>query len=154
HLARWTGRQRADGRIESRFNLAVETDSGGLRTLAGTLDALGGVGEVRVPGFHAALRPSDGLIQLDTLMLRSNVALVDGSGSVQLRSGPDPAPLRLVATLGDLGPVTALMGADTAGADSGRITLTVAGPPSGRLVEAAGDAYGLAYGRNLANHLT
>jgi len=154
HLARWTGRHDADGRIESRFNLAVETDSGGLRTVGGTVDALGGVGGVRVPGFHVAMRPADGMLQLDTLVLRSNVAIVDGGGTLQLRPGPDPAPLRLVATLGDLGPVAALMGADTAGADSARVTLTVAGPPSERLVEAAGDAYGLAYAGSLANRVT
>jgi hypothetical protein len=94
------------------------------------------------------------MLQLDTLVLRSNVALVDGGGTLQLRPGPDPAPLRLVATMGDLGPLAALVGADTAGADSARVTLTVAGPPSERLVEAAGDAYGLAYAGSLANRVT
>jgi autotransporter translocation and assembly factor TamB len=154
HLARWTGRSDADGRVESRFALALETDSAGLRSAGGTVDAIGGVGDVRVPAFHVGLTPADGQLQVDTLLLRSNVALVDGGGRVQLRPGPDPGTLRLAATLGDLGPVAALMGADTAGADSARMHLAVSGPAWGWHLDGKVDAYGLAYAGSLANRVT
>src|SRR4029077_12672498 len=154
HLARWTGRKDADGRIESTFKLAFESDSAGPRTVGGTVDALGGVGGIRVPAFHAALTPVDGEIQLDTVLLRSNVAAMDGGGGVQLRPGAAPGTLRLVAILGDLGPVSALMSADTVGADSARVNLTVTGPAWRWQVASNADAYGLAFAGNLANRIT
>jgi translocation and assembly module TamB len=154
HLARWTGRSDTDGRMEGRFNLAVRSDSAGLRSVGGTVNAVGGIGDIRVPTLYAALKPADGQIQLDTVVLRSNVAVLDGGGRLQLRPGPDPGTLRLAGALGDLGPVAALMGADTAGADSARITLAASGPAHHWLIDAGADAYGLAYAGNLANHLT
>src|SRR6185437_15473806 len=93
-------------------------------------------------------------IQLDTMVLRSNVAMADGGGRLQLRPGPDPGTLRLAATLGDLGPLAALMGADTLGADSARIKLTASGPAHHWLIDGAADAYGMAYAGSLANHVT
>ncbi len=45
HLAKWTGRKDADGRIEGEFSLDGTADSAGLRTLAGTGQAMGGIGE-------------------------------------------------------------------------------------------------------------
>jgi translocation and assembly module TamB len=154
HLARWTGRADADGRIEGKFNLAVKSDSLGLRSVGGTVTAGGGMGDIRVPTLYVALKPVDGQIQLDTMVLRSNVALADGGGRLQLRPGPDPGTLRLAATLGDLGPVAALMGADTLGADSARIKLAASGPAHHWLIDGAADAYGLAYAGSLANHVT
>jgi translocation and assembly module TamB len=154
HLARWTGRADADGRLEGRFELTVQTDTTGLRSVGGTVNAVGGVGGIRIPALYAALRPADGQVQLDTLVLRSNVAVLDAGGRLQLRPGPDPGTLHLVARLGDLGPVAALMGVDTAGADSARIKLAVSGPARHWLVQGAAEAYGLAYAGNLANHLT
>ena len=154
HLARWTGRSDADGRIEGKFNLAVQSDSTGLRSVGGTVNAVGGVGDIRVPTLYAALKPVDGQVQLDTIVLRSNVAVADGAGRLQLRPGPDPGTLRLAATLGDLGPLAALMGADTLGADSARIKLTAGGPAHHWLIDGAADAYGMAYAGNLANHVT
>jgi autotransporter translocation and assembly factor TamB len=154
HLARWTGRADADGRIEGKFNLAVKSDSMGLRSIGGTVTGGGGIGDIRVPTLYAALKPIDGQIQLDTVVLRSNVAVADGGGRLQLRPGPDPGTLRLAATLGDLGPVAALMGADTLGADSARITLTASGPAHHWLIDGAADAYAMAYAGSLANHVT
>jgi autotransporter translocation and assembly factor TamB len=154
HLARWAGRRDADGRVESRFALRAETDSTGLRSAGGTVDALGGFGGVRVPALHLALRPVDGQLQVDTVLLRSNVAVIDGSGRVQLRPGPQPGTLQLAAVLGDLGPVAALLGADSAGADSARVRLTVDGPAWHWRLKGAGSAFGLAYGGNLANRIT
>ena len=74
HLARWTGRADADGRVESHIALTVETDSAGPRTVGGTVKAMGGVGGIRVPALDVVLSPVDGQLQLDTLLIRSNVA--------------------------------------------------------------------------------
>ncbi len=154
HLAKWTGRSDADGRVESRFALAVESDSTGLRTVGGTVDAIGGVGEVRVPALHVALRPADGALELDTVLVRSNVAVIDGGGRLQLRPVGQPGRLALRATLGDLAPVAALMGGDTVGVDSARAQLDVTGPAWHWKLQAAADAYGIAFGGNLANRVT
>jgi translocation and assembly module TamB len=154
HLARWAGRMDADGRLEGKFNLTVRSDSVGLRSVGGTVNAVGGIGDIRVPTLYAALKPVDGQVQLDTVVLRSNVAVMDGGGRLQLRPGPDPGTLRLAAALGDLGPLAALMGADTLGADSARIKLTASGPAHHWLIDGAADAYGMAFAGSLANHVT
>ena len=154
HLTRWTGRSDADGRVESQFALTVETDSAGPRTVGGTVKAMGGVGGIRVPALDVVLSPVDGQLQLDTLLLRSNVALLSGGGRVQLRPGPIPGTLRLNGSLGDLAPVAALLGSDTAGADSARINLAIGGPAWGWKVQGAIEAFGLAFGGNLANRIS
>jgi translocation and assembly module TamB len=153
-LARWTGRKEADGRAESRFALQLETDSAGLRSVGGTVDALGGVGDVRVPALHLAMRPADGELRLDTVVIRSNIAVLDGGGRVRLRAGGDPGALRLRGSLGDLAPVAALMGKDTVGFDSARVNLAVSGPAYQWKIEGGADAYALAVGGNLANRVT
>ncbi len=153
-LARWTDRRDADGRLESRFALAIETDSSGLRTVGGTVDAMGVIGGVRVPSLHVALSPADGELRLDTVMVRSNVAMLDGGGRIQLRPGTDPGVLTLRATLADLGPVAALAGVDTVGFDSARVNLAVTGPAWRWRLEGEADAHGVAFGGNLANRVT
>ena len=154
HLARWTGRRDADGRVESRFALDLVTDSVGLRSVGGSVDAMGGVGGVRVPAFRVAMRPFDGQLQLDTVLVRSNVAVVDGGGRLQLRPGPAPGKLTLRAALGDLAPVAALMGTDTMGFDSARVDLAVTGPAWQWRLDGGADAHGLAFGGNMANRVT
>jgi translocation and assembly module TamB len=154
HLARWTGRRDADGRVESRFALDLVTDSAGLRSVGGSVDAMGGVGGVRVPALRVTMRPFDGQLQLDTVLVRSNVAVMDGGGRLQLRPGSDPGTLTLRATLGDLAPVAALMGVDTAGFDSARVNLAVSGPAWRWRLQGGADAHGLAFGGNLASRVT
>ncbi|MEP7175239.1 MAG: translocation/assembly module TamB domain-containing protein [Gemmatimonadales bacterium] len=154
HLARWTDRADADGRIESRFALQAETDSAGLRTVGGTVDAIGGIGGVRLQTLHLQMRPADGELQLDTVVVRSNVAVLDGGGRVQLRPGPNPGRLTLRAALADLAPVAALAGADTVYFDSARVNLAVAGPAWGWHVAGDADAHGVSLGGNLANRIT
>jgi translocation and assembly module TamB len=154
HLAKWTDRRDADGRVESRFALSLESDSSGLRTVGGTVDAIGGLGDVRVPMAHVALQPRDGMLELDTVVIRSNVATVEGGGRLQLRSGAGAGTLSLRGTLGDLGPVAALLGGDTLGVDSARTRLDVTGPARQWKVQGGVDAYGVAFGGNLANHVT
>jgi autotransporter translocation and assembly factor TamB len=154
HLARWTGRRDADGRIESRFALHAETDSAGLRSADGNVDGVGGIGEVRVPVFHLALSPAEGQLLVDTIQVRSNAGSFDGGGRVALRQGAAPGTLKLVGQLGDLGPVAALAGADTVAFDSARVNLAVTGPAWHWLANGGADAYGLAFGGNLANRVT
>jgi translocation and assembly module TamB len=154
HLARWTGRRDADGRVESRFALDLVTDSVGLRSVGGSVDAIGGVGGVRVPALRVTMRPFDGQLQLDTVLVRSNVAVMDGGGRLQLRPGGDPGKLTLRATLGDFAPVAALMGTDTMGFDSARVNVAVTGPAWQWRLDGGADAHGLAFGGNLANRVT
>jgi autotransporter translocation and assembly factor TamB len=154
HLARWTGRHAADGRVESRFALQTEADSVGLRTVGGTVDAMGGVGGVKVPAFHLAMSPAEGQVHIDTLQLRSNAGVLDGSGRIALRAGADTGTLKLLGRLGDLGPVAALAGADTVDFDSARVNLAVTGPAWHWRLEGGADAHGLAFAGNLANRLT
>ena len=65
-----------------------------------------------------------------------------------------PGRLALRATLGDLAPVAGLMGGDTVGVDSARAQLDVTGPAWHWKLQAAADAYGIAFGGNLANRVT
>ena len=154
HLARWTGRPGADGRIESRFSLEAGMDSAGVRAVGGTVDAVGGMGGVRVPAVHLALSPIQGELRVDTLLVRSNVAVLDGGGSLALRAGAQPGRLLLRGTLGDLAPVAELAGADTVAFDSARVSLLATGPAWRWRVEGDADAHGLALGGNLANRIT
>ena len=154
HLARWTNRRDADGRLESRFALETRADSAGLRSAAGTLDALGGIGGVRLQALHLAMSPADGQLQVDTLQVRSNVAAIEGGGRLALRAGATPGRLTLMAALGDLAPVAALAGADTVAFDSASMHLAATGPAGRWRLDGAADAYGLAFGGNLANRIT
>ncbi len=154
HLARWTGRRDADGRIESRFALHAETDSAGLRSADGSVDGVGGIGGVRVPVFHLVLSPAEGQLLVDTIQVRSNAGSLDGGGRLALRHGADTGTIRLVGQLGDLGPLAALAGADTVAFDSARVNLAVTGPAWHWLFTGGADAHGLAFGRNLANRVT
>jgi translocation and assembly module TamB len=154
HLARWTDRRDADGRIESRFAVETRSDSAGLRTVAATVDALGGVGGIRLRTLHLVMSPADGQLQLDTVWVRSNVAAIDGGGRLALRAGAPPGKLALIANLGDLGPLAALAGRDTVAFDSARVRLTATGPARRWRVDGGADGFGLAFGGNLANRVT
>ncbi|MFL5514633.1 MAG: translocation/assembly module TamB domain-containing protein, partial [Gemmatimonadales bacterium] len=153
HLARWTGRRRADGRVESRFTLQTEGDTAGLSTVGGTVDAIGALGGVKVPAFHLVMSPAEGQLHLDTLLLRSSAGVLDGSGRLALRAGADTGTLKVLGRLGDLGPVAALAGSDTVDYDSARVNLTVAGPAWHWRLEGGADANGLTFAGNLVNRL-
>jgi translocation and assembly module TamB len=156
-LARWTGRTAADGRLEGRFRLDAVADSAGLVSVGGAVTAAGGVGDVRLQQMHVALRPTPGAIQVDTLVLRSNVAALDGGGRVALRgagSAPAADTLRITGRSGDLTPLALLAGADSVALDSTVIDLTVTGPAERRRIEGHLDAYRLLYAGNLAERIT
>ena len=153
HLARWTGR-RADGRVESRFALEARTDSAGLRTVGGTVDAMGGIGGARVPAFHLAMSPADGELRVDTVFVRSNLAVLDGHGRLALRPGVAAGTLALTGTLGDLAPAAELAGVDTVAFDSARVSLAATGPAWRWRVASGADAYGVSFGGNFADRVT
>ncbi len=154
HLARWTGRRDADGRLETRFALETRADSVGFQSAAGTLDGSGGIGGIRLQALHVALSPAEGQLRIDTLQVRSNIAMVDGGGRLALRPGAAPGRLALAAALGDMGPVAALAGADTVAFDSARVRLVATGPARQWRIDGGADAFGVALGGNLANRIT
>lgn len=155
-LSRWTRDTMAEGRIEGRFGLDATTDSAGLVSAGGTVSLVGGVGDVRLEQLFVALRPSPGVITLDTLVLRSNVATLDGHGRLPLRAAGSARAdsLRIAGRIGDLTPLALLAGADTVALDSTLLDLTVAGPPDRRRIEGHADAFRLLYGGNLAERIT
>ena len=153
-LSRWTGRADAEGRMESRFALDLTGDSTGLVSIGGSVDAIGGVGEVRLNELHIALRPDSGAIQLDTLFLRSNVMALDGAGSVALRESAGIDTLRLTGTTLNVGPLVSLAGADSVTLDSGRVAITVSGPAQRWRIDGQADVHRILSGNNLAELLT
>ncbi len=153
HLARWTGNARADGRIEGRFGLDAVADSTGLVSLGGTVTAAGGIGDVRLQQMYLALRPAAGAIDVDTLVLRSNVGTLDGGGRVALRGGGSDT-LRVTGRSGDLTPLAILAGADSVVVDSTLLDLTVTGPAERRRIAGNADLYRLLYAGNLAERLS
>ena len=156
-LARWTGDTAADGRLEARFALDAVADSAGLVSLGGTATAAGGVGEVRLQQLHLAFRPVAGALQLDTLVLRSNVMRLDGGGRAALRPAELGSPrdtLRIAGRAGDLTPLALLAGADSVALDSALVDLTLTGSSQRWRMQGHADAFRLLYGGNLAERIT
>jgi autotransporter translocation and assembly factor TamB len=153
-LSRWTGRADADGRLESRFALDLTGDSTGLASIGGSVDAIGGVGEVRLKELHLALRPDSGVIQVDTLFVRSNVVALDGSGRLALRESAGIDTLRLTGTTLNVGPLVSLIGGDSVTLDSGRVAITLSGPAQRWRVDGEADVHRILSGNTLAELLT
>jgi translocation and assembly module TamB len=153
-LARWTGNERTDGRIESRFALRAATDSGGLRSLDGTITAVGAVGDVRINPLHISMIPDTGAVRVDTLILRSNVATLDGGGRVPLRGSSMPDTLRATGRIVDPAPLASMTGTDTVALDSGRVVLGLTGGASGPVATATADLYRVFMAGNLAEQVT
>ncbi len=153
HLARWTGNRQADGRMEGKFNLQTEADSAGLSSVSGTLTGVGGVGEVRVQQLHLAMVPTPGKLALDTLILRSNVATLDGTGRLALRGDGQGDSLRIGGRTRDLAPLAALAGLDSISIDSTHLGLAMDGPAHRWRVRSRVEAWRLLYGNNLAEHM-
>ena len=155
-LARWTADTAADGRLEGRFGLDFVADSGGLASVAGEVNAIGGVGDVRLQQLHLALRPAAGAIDVDTLVLRSNAMTLDGGGRIALRAGAPAAAdtFRLSGRTGDVTPLARLAGADSVVLDSTLLSLTVTGPAERRRIEGDADVFRLLYGGTVAERVT
>ncbi len=152
-LARWAGDTTHDGHVAARFSLEAGADSAGLTGLSGTITANGAVDSVRLDTLQIALSPLPGAVRVDTVVLRSNVAVADGGGRAALRAGAGTDTLRLDTRLEDLAPLAALAGIDSLSLDSATLRLTVTGPPSLRRVRAVGQARRLLYAGNQVEHL-
>ena len=126
-LARWTGRADADGRIESSFAVTAAGDSAGLVSLHGNINAIGGIGAVRINSAHLALGRDSGALRVDTISIRSNVAALAGRGRIALRTAAGSDTLRVTGVSYNLAPLAALTG-DSISLDSARMALTVTGP--------------------------
>jgi translocation and assembly module TamB len=122
--------------------------------VGGTVDAAGGIGDVRVPALHVALSPAEGELRLDTVYVRSNVAVLDGRGALALRPSAGADTLTLGGALGDLAPVARLAGVDTVAFDSARVRLAATGPAWHWRVASGADVHGLTFGGNFADHIT
>jgi hypothetical protein len=153
-LAQWTGNPRADGRIESRYALRVATDSLGLRALDGTVTAVGAVGDVRIDPLHVSLVPDTGAIRVDTLVLRTNVAVLNGAGRIPLRGAWDRDTLLATGRIFDPAPLASLTGSDTVSLDSGRVVLAVHGGPRGPLATTTANLHRVFMAGNLAEQVT
>lgn len=153
-LARWTGDDRADGRIESRFALRAATDSAGLRALDGTITAVGAIGDVRINPLHVSMIPDSGAVRVDTLILRSNVATLDGGGRVPLRGFSAGDTLRATGRIVDPAPLAAMTGTDTVSLDSGRVVLALTGGASGPIASATAELHRVFMAGNLAEQVT
>ena len=153
HLARWTGRKEADGRIEGEYSFDAAADSAGLRSIGGTASAIGGVGQVRVLGARLVLTPVNGTVKVDTLRIRSNVAQLDGAGTIALREGVAPGRFRIGGRFADVEPIATLTGGDTVSLDSAAIAMELAGPAYRWTFEGHGRARSVLYAGNLAEEV-
>lgn len=142
-LARWTGDTARDGNLAGRFSLAAMADTTGLLSLAGTITANGRLDSVRLDTLRIALSPEPRMLMVDTVVVRSNVAALDGGGRLLLRGTGGADTLRLAGTLNDPMPLVALAGADSLSLDSARVRLAITGPAELRRVAAEGAAHRL-----------
>ncbi|HEX6104204.1 MAG TPA: translocation/assembly module TamB domain-containing protein [Gemmatimonadales bacterium] len=152
-LARWTGDSTRDGNFAVRFTLEGAADSLGLLELAGTVTANGALDSVRLDTLQLALSPGERVLRVDTLVLRSNVAAMDGGGRLALAGADGSDTLRLAAVLRDPMPVMALAGTDTLSVDSARARLAITGPASRRRVSTEGVVHRLLYAGNQVERL-
>lgn len=152
-LARWTGDSTRDGALAARFTLDGAADSAGLIALAGTVTADGRLDSVRLDTLQIALSPGQRVLRVDTIVVRSNVAALDGGGRLALGPEGSADTLRLAGVLRDPMPLVALVGADSVSLDSARLRLTATGPAGRRRVAVEGEAHRVLYAGNRVERL-
>ncbi len=87
-----------------------------------------------------------GLLRVDTLLLRSNLATLTGSGPVALYDGASaPSDLTLHADLHGLQPLQSLLGAELLALDGGTLDAAVTGPAGRLRLDARADLRSLVY---------
>ena len=126
-LARWTGRADADGRLESGFTLNAAYGQRRSSLLDGSVNAIGGIGGIRINSAHVALGRDSGAVRIDTLAVRSNVLALGGHGRIALRRDAGSDTLRITGTTYNLAPLAPFIG-DSISLDSARVALTLSGP--------------------------
>ncbi len=152
-LARWTGRADTDGRLESSFTLNAAGDSAGLLSLYGNVNAIGGIGDVRINSAHLALGPDSGAVRVDTVLIQSNVLALGGHGRIALRRDARSDTLRITGTTDNLAPLAPFIG-DSISLDSARMALTLSGPAWRWRLDGAGQINRILAAGNLADRVT
>ena len=149
-----------------RSNDSLETAGAAYLALSGTLgrpdsmrlqaelQADGHVGAVKLDSLRAQLRLQDGMVEVDSLSVESNVGVATAAGVVGLFGAAQSAPsgLRLRARLDSLAPLAPFIGMDL-GLDSGRIDLTAGGSRNHLRLTASLTATGLTRGTQRLDQL-
>jgi len=106
------------------------------------------IGDIRVDTLRLAVLVDNGFLRLDTLIARSNVVDVTGSGGLPVAdTAVRPADLALEATIRSLRPLESAFRVEPLGLDSGAINLAVSGLPDSLTFEARAIASELLLGR-------
>ncbi|HKP49689.1 MAG TPA: hypothetical protein VJU17_06700, partial [Gemmatimonadales bacterium] len=122
--------------------------------LQAELQADGRVGQMVLDSLRARLRLQDGIVEVDSLSIQSNVGVATAAGVVGLFGSGQSAPtgLRLRARLKSLAPLGPLIGTDL-GLDSGRIELAAGGSRDRLRLTASLTASGLSRGAQRLDQL-
>jgi len=86
--------------------------------LDGTVIGRGAIGQARLDSLFAGFHLREGVLALDTLIARSNVAVAAGAGRIALFDSTADSHLRVTLRVNDLAPIRRLMSADTAAVDT------------------------------------
>ncbi len=123
--------------------------------LQAELEADGRLGDVKLDSLKARLRLRDGVVEVDSLALESNVGVATAAGVMGLFGAAQSAPagLRLRARLDSLAPLVPFIGTDL-GLDSGRIDLTAGGSRNRLRLTLSLAANGLTRGTQKLDQLT
>ncbi|MFL5446974.1 MAG: translocation/assembly module TamB domain-containing protein, partial [Gemmatimonadales bacterium] len=149
-----------------RPNDSLETAGAAYLALSGTLgrpdsmrlqaelQADGRFGGVKLDSLRARLRLRDGMVEVDSLSIESNVGVATAAGVVGLFGAAQSAPtgLRIRARLDSLAPLASFIGNDL-GLDSGRIDLTAGGSRNRLRLVASLTAHGLTRGEQRLDQL-
>ena len=147
-LAALLGRDTIDAGGAARIVVEGELGRPEATRLRGTIRGNGHFAGISVDSLRADGRLAAGLLDLDTLAIRSNVAHLTGGGRVALY-GPDTtarSAFRLGGSLRDLAPLGPVLGIEGLAVDSGRVDLRLDGPKARTHLEADLQATHLALG--------
>lgn len=147
-LARLTGVDTPD----TRFSLGFDVEGAGTdpqtMTLAGNVYAHeGAFGTVRLDTLGTAWRLERGLLRVDSLLLRSNVADAEAGGQIALfdTTGAVTSDFRFRADVVSLEPVRPFIQADVFSLRQGHVEATVQGPSDALRVQASAELNSLVY---------
>ncbi len=149
-----------------RPNDSLETAGAAYLALSGTLgrpdsmrlqaelQADGRFGGVKLDSLRARLRLQDGMVEVDSLSIESNVGVATAAGVVGLFGAAQSAPIgvRIRARLDSLAPLASFIGTDL-GVDSARIDLTAGGSRNRLRLAASLTANGLTRGTQRLDQL-
>lgn len=129
--------------LEARFSAEFSVEGAGTdpatMTLEGRIDSRDAVYEgADVDTLHTQFRLADGVLRVDSLILRSDAADAHGSGVVALYDTTTASDLRFEASVRDLTPVRDLLAAQNLQLEEGRFQGRVYGRPGTLRFDAAG----------------